>query len=62
MSKPVWKRQSNKDMKKYETIHSAYKPVIICNRKQGHYSDRSICKIMNLNEIHYNPATPTFCQ
>ena len=34
--------------------------VIICNRKQGHYSDRRICKMVTLNEIRYNPATSTF--
>jgi hypothetical protein len=28
--------------------------VILCNRIQGQYSDRRICKIMTLNEIHYN--------
>jgi hypothetical protein len=55
-SKPVWKWQSNKG---YETNHSTYGPVIhvICNRKQGHYSDRRICEMMTLNEIRYNPAT-----
>jgi hypothetical protein len=42
-SKPVWKRQSNKG---YETNHSACEPVTICNRKQGHYSDRRICEMM----------------
>ena len=35
-------------------------PVIICNRKQGHYNDRRICEMMTLNEIHYNLATSTF--
>jgi hypothetical protein len=44
----------------YETHHPAYKPVIICNRKQGHYNDHKICEIMTLNEIHYNPATSTY--
>jgi hypothetical protein len=39
--------------------HSAYKPVIICNRKQGHYSDRRMCEMIIL-KIHYNPATSTF--
>jgi hypothetical protein len=34
--------------------------LIIFNRKEGHYSDRRICEIMILNEIHYNPATSTF--
>ena len=34
--------------------------VIICNRKQGHYSDRRICEMMILNKIRYNPATSTF--
>ena len=34
--------------------------VIICNRKQGHYSDRRICEMMTLNEIRYNPAASTF--
>ena len=29
--------------------------MIICNRKQGHYSDRRICEM-----IRYNPATSTF--
>ena len=33
--------------------------MIICNRKPGHYSDRRICEMMTLNEIRYNPATPT---
>jgi hypothetical protein len=27
-----------------------------CNRKQGQYSDRRICEMMTLNEIHYNPG------
>ena len=27
--------------------------MIICNRKQGHYSDRRICEMMTLNEIRY---------
>jgi hypothetical protein len=44
----------------YETNHSAYVPVIICNRKQCHYNDRRICEMMTLNEIHYNFATSTF--
>jgi hypothetical protein len=35
----------------YETNHPAYGPVAICNRKQGHYSDRRICEMMILNEI-----------
>jgi hypothetical protein len=35
-------------------------PVIICNRKQGHYNDRRIFELMTLNEIHYNLATSTF--
>jgi hypothetical protein len=48
--KSVWKRQSNKE---YETNHSAYGPVIICNRKQGYYTGHRICKMMTLNEIHY---------
>ena len=46
--------------KLYETNHSAYGPVIICNRKQGHYNDRRICEMMTLNEIHYNLATSTY--
>jgi hypothetical protein len=41
-------------------IISTYELVIICNRKQGHYSDHRICEMMTLNEIHYNPATSTF--
>ena len=36
-----------------------YDLVIICNRKQGHYSDRRICEMMTSNEIRYNPATST---
>jgi hypothetical protein len=47
LSKAVWKRQSNK----------GYETKIICNRKQGRYSDRRICKMMIFNEIRYNPAT-----
>jgi hypothetical protein len=31
--------------------------VIICDRKQGHYSDRRICEMVTLNEIHYNSTT-----
>ena len=36
--------------------------MIIFNRKQGHYSDRygSICEMMTLNEIRYNPAASNF--
>jgi hypothetical protein len=34
--------------------------VIICNRKQVHYSYRKIREMMTLNEIHYNPPTSTF--
>ena len=34
--------------------------MIICNRKQGHYSDRRICEIMTLNEIRYILASSTF--
>ena len=34
--------------------------MIICNHKQGHYSDRGICEMMTLKEIRYNPATSTF--
>ena len=34
--------------------------MIICNRKQGHHSDRRICEMMTLNEIRYNPAASTF--
>jgi hypothetical protein len=49
--------QSNK---LYETSHSAYVPVMICNRKQSHYNDRRICEMMTLNEIHYNLSTSTF--
>jgi hypothetical protein len=56
-SKPERKRQFNKG---YETNHSAYEPVIIRNSKQGHYSDRRICEMITLNEIHYNPAKSTF--
>jgi hypothetical protein len=36
--------------------------VVICNRKQGHYSDRIIFEMMILNEIHYNLATSTYLQ
>jgi hypothetical protein len=57
LSKTVWKWQFNK---LYETNHSAYGPVIICNCKQGHYNDRRTCEMMTSNEIHYNPATSTF--
>ena len=46
--------------KGYETNQSTYDLVIICNRKQGHYSDHRICEIMTLNETRYNPATSTF--
>ena len=55
-SRPVWKRQSNK---LYETNHSAYVPVIICNRKQGHYNDCRICEMI-LNDINYNLATSAY--
>jgi hypothetical protein len=34
--------------------------VITCNRKQCHYSDGRICKMMTLNEVGYNSATSTF--
>ena len=34
--------------------------MVICNRKQGHYSDRRICEMMTLNEIRYNTAASTF--
>ena len=35
--------------------------MIICNRKQGHYSDRRTCEMMSCkSEIRYNPATSTF--
>jgi hypothetical protein len=34
-------------------------PVIICNRKQGHYSNRRICE-MTLNMILYNPETSNY--
>ena len=34
--------------------------MIICNRKQGQYSDRRICEMMTLNEIRYNPASSIF--
>jgi hypothetical protein len=37
-----------------------YGSVMICNHKQGHYSDRRICDKDDFNEIHYNPATSTF--
>jgi hypothetical protein len=53
----VWKWQSNKE---YDPTHSAYGPVLICNPKQGHYSDRRIWKMMTMNDIHYNPATTTY--
>jgi hypothetical protein len=46
-----------KSNKLYETNNPAYGPVVICNRKQGHYSDRRICEMVILNEIHYNLAT-----
>jgi hypothetical protein len=54
--KAVWKRQSYKE---YETNHSAYRPVIIYNRKQGHYikSDRRICEMMTITLQHQ-----LFCQ
>jgi hypothetical protein len=55
-SKALRKRQSNK---RYETNHSVYWSVIICNCKHGH-SVRRICKMMTLKEIRYNPATSTF--
>jgi hypothetical protein len=45
----------NESVKSSTKHHSAYGPVIICNCKQGYYSDRRICKMMTLNEIHYNP-------
>jgi hypothetical protein len=54
LSKPVWKQQSKKG---YETNHPAYGPVIICNRKQGHYCDRRICEMMTLNEIRSKPLS-----
>jgi hypothetical protein len=50
----VWKRQSNKE---YETSQSAYWPVIICNRKEGHHSDRRNIKILTFKKTHYNHAT-----
>jgi hypothetical protein len=59
LSKPVWKQQYNKE---YGTNHSEYKPAIICNRRQRHYSDRNICEMIILNKIRYNPATSTFFQ
>ena len=34
--------------------------MIICNRKLGHYSDRRICEMMTLNDIHYNLAASTY--
>jgi hypothetical protein len=57
--KPARKRQSNKP---YETNHPAHVPVTICNRKQGHHNDRRIRETTTPNEIHHNPATPTFLQ
>jgi hypothetical protein len=42
---------------RYKTNHSAYGLVIICNRKQGYYSDHRICEMMTLNEIYYNLST-----
>jgi hypothetical protein len=54
LSKKVWKRQFNKG---YETNFLAYGPVINCNRKQGHYSDRRIYDMITSNEI---PAILTF--
>jgi hypothetical protein len=56
-SKPVWKRQSNKW---YETNHSVYGPVIICNCTKCSYSDHRNCEIMTLKRIYYNPVTSTF--
>jgi hypothetical protein len=60
LSKPVQKRVQQG----YETYHSAYGPVIICNHKQGHYSDRRICEMITLikemitlNAIRYYSAT-----
>jgi hypothetical protein len=52
--------KTNVETTVYGTNHSVYGPVIICNSKQGHYSDRRICEIMTLNEIPYNPATSIF--
>jgi hypothetical protein len=34
--------------------------VVICNRKQGQYSDRRVCEMMILNKIHHNPAKSTY--
>jgi hypothetical protein len=45
----------------YEKYHSAYEPVIVCNRKQGHYSGSKICKMMTLNEIHYSHYKSMVC-
>jgi hypothetical protein len=50
----------NDSLTLYGTSPSAYVPVIFCNRKQGHYNNRRLCKMMTLNEIHYNPATSIF--
>jgi hypothetical protein len=40
--------------KLYETSHSAYVPVIICKRTQGHYNDSRICGMMSLMYPMYN--------
>jgi hypothetical protein len=44
---PVVKAVMEKSNKAYETNHSAYGPVIICNRKQGHYRDCIICEVID---------------
>jgi hypothetical protein len=49
-----------KSNKRYEMNHSAYVPVVICYRKQGHYSNRRICEMVILDEFHYNPANINF--
>ena len=53
--------QSKAMTKTANTTLLIYSIYIICNRKQGHYSDRTICEMMTLNEIRYNPETSTFC-
>jgi hypothetical protein len=49
--------QSNKG---YETNHSTYRPMIICNGNQGNYSDRRVYEIIIVNEIHYETGAITF--
>jgi hypothetical protein len=58
-SKLVRKWQFNEA---YETNHSTYGQVIICNGKQVHFSDSKICEMMTWKVIHYNPTISIFCQ